>query len=206
MIWFLVALGAVLLNAVPAFMPPTWAFLAWVHLQYELPVVALAFVGALGSGAGRMLLALGSRSFGHRFVPRRWESNIQALTLRLEEHPTAGLSLVALFMLGPIPSNHLFIAAGMGNAPLAPLIGLFCAARFLSYLIWITATTAFTRSLTEVLSPVAGGWAAVAVQVGGILILIGLMQIDWGRLLGRPGGWPVASVADREAAPPAQPD
>ena len=75
MIWLVVLVLTVALNAVPAFMPPTWAVLAYFHLYHGLPVVPLAFVGALGATTGRAILALGSRAFGNRFVPARRRSS-----------------------------------------------------------------------------------------------------------------------------------
>lgn len=185
MIWAVVACAAFLLNVVPAFMPPTWALLAWSHLQFGLPLVPLALVGALASTAGRVVLALGSRAFGERFVPRKWEENLAALERELEGHPGFGLPFLVLFLLGPAPSNHVFIAAGMSGAPLAPLAALFVVSRFVSYLLWIEATAVVTDSLASILSPAAGGWAAVIVQIGGIAVLIAVMQVDWSRLFRR---------------------
>ena len=182
MIWAAVAAVAFLLNVVPAFMPPTWAVLAWAHLQFDLPTLPLAVVGAAASTAGRCLLAVGSREFGERFVPRRWEANLHALAQEFGRHPTLGLPFLVLFMLGPVPSNHVFIAAGMSETRLVPLLVLFAVSRFVSYMLWIKATTVVAGSLVSLLSPVAGGWAAALVQVAGIAVLIGLMQVDWAGL------------------------
>ena len=67
--WLVVWVLAMALNAVPAFMPPTWSVLAYFHLYQGLSVVPLAIVGALGATTGRAILAPGSRAFGDRFVP-----------------------------------------------------------------------------------------------------------------------------------------
>jgi len=66
----LVAATAVLLNVVPTFTPPTWALLAYFHLQHSLGIVSLAVVGAVSAASGRMMLAIASRAFGIGFVPR----------------------------------------------------------------------------------------------------------------------------------------
>jgi hypothetical protein len=109
-----------LLNAVPAFMPPTWVLLAYFHLYHELPVVLLALVGALGATTGRAVLALVSRAFGDRVLPMSWRGNIEALVATLRSRPQMALPSLGLFALGPLPSNHLFIAAGLAGAPLPP--------------------------------------------------------------------------------------
>ena len=106
-------------------MPPTWAVLAYFHLYHQLPTLPLAIVGALGSTTGRGLLALGSRAFGARFLPESWRVNIETLVEMLQSQPTLAFSSLALFTLGPFPSNQLFIAAGIAKAPLPPILLVF---------------------------------------------------------------------------------
>jgi hypothetical protein len=99
--WLVVWVLAVALNAVPAFMPPTWSVLAYFHLYHALPVVPLAVVGALGATTGRAALAMGSCVFGNRFVPASWRANVEALVVTLQSQPTLALPSLALFALGP---------------------------------------------------------------------------------------------------------
>jgi membrane protein YqaA with SNARE-associated domain len=205
-IWLLVAFGTFGLNVVPAFMPPTWLLLAWVHIQFGLPILPLAAVGAAGATLGRFVLARGSSRFGGRFAPERWKANITALADELGRHRVVALPSLVLFMLGPVPSNHLFIAAGLSGAPLAPMLAVFGISRFVSYLLWIGATTAVADSLQEVLSPVSSGWGAVAIQAAGIAVLIAVMQVDWARVLRRFGlGSPARPMEPGEPSPPVPP-
>lgn len=195
MVWILVWGLAVALNAVPAFMPPTWAMLAYFHLYHALPVVPLAVVGALGSTAGRAILALGSRAIGDRFVPAPARANIEGLVETLEERPTLAVSTLALFALGPFPSNHLFIAAGLARAPLAPILLVFCITRAISYVIWVSAANVADRSLRDLLGPRIGGWEIVLIQLAGFVLILLSLRIDWRRLLG--DRWPVRYSQDR---------
>jgi len=183
MSWLLVWLLAVGLNAVPAFMPPTWSVLAYFHLYQGLPVLPLAVVGALGATTGRAILALGSRAFGRRFIPAAWSANVEALVATLQSRPTLALPSLALFALGPVPSNHLFVAAGLARAPLPPILAVFGAARFVSYLLWVSAANVADRSLREVFGSRVGVWGMVALQIAGFIVIILLMRVDWLRLL-----------------------
>ncbi len=187
MVWAL----AVALNAVPAFMPPTWSVLAYFHLYHALPVVPLAFVGALGATTGRAVLALGSRAFGQRFVPASWRANVETLVATLQSRPTLALPSLALFALGPVPSNHLFVAAGLARAPLPPILAVFGIARFISYVLWVSAANVADRSLREAFGLRLGGWGAVALQLVGFALIVLLMRIDWRRIL--RGRLPVTS-------------
>ena len=142
MAWVVVWGLAVALNVVPALMPPTWSVLAYFHLYHELPLVPLAIVGALGATTGRVLLALASRAFGDRFLPAAWQSNIVDA---LQSRPVLALPSLALFALGPVPSNHLFIAAGIAQAPLPPILAVFGVARCVGYLLWVSAAAIADR-------------------------------------------------------------
>src|SRR6478672_3126202 len=113
---------------VPGFMPPTWALLAFFRVQYGLDIVPLVLVGALGATVGRALLAIMSRGMGERIVPKRWRANVNALVDTIRSNPAFSLPTLGLFALGPVPSNHLFIAAGLSDAPLAPVLSVFAGA------------------------------------------------------------------------------
>src|SRR5215207_11475968 len=164
-------------------MPPTWSVLAYFHLYHGLPVVPLAFVGALGATTGRAILALGSHAFGNRFVPASWHANVEALVATLQSRPTLALPSLALFALGPVPSNHLFVAAGLARAPLPPILLVFGSARFVSYLLWVSSASVADRSLREVFGARIRGWGAVALQLAGFALIILLIRLDWRRLL-----------------------
>lgn len=183
--WLTVLAVAIGLNAIPAFMPPTWSVLAYFHLQDGLAILPLAAVGALGATSGRALLAMMSRAVGTRMLPHRWRANIESLGVELQRRHELGFFALALFALGPVPSNQLFVAAGIARAPLAPILAVFAAARFLSYVVWITIAEKAAASLTELLTPRLGTEVATIVQIAGFVILIAIMQVDWTRLLRR---------------------
>ena len=186
--WLLVGALAVVINVVPAFMPPTWALLVYFHVGHGLDVVPLAFVGVLGSTIGRALLALLSRFAGERLIPPRWQENIKTLADAIRSHPALSLSTIGLFTLGPAPSNQLFIAAGIAHTPLLPILAIFAVTRFVSYVIWVSAAATAAASLRELLDPRFGGAVAAAIEIAGFLLLILIMQIDWARWVKRGGG------------------
>lgn len=183
--WLLVLVLAIVLNVIPAFMPPTWSLLAYFHLSQGLAVAPLALVGAIGATTGRALLALISRFGGERFVPGQWRANITVLADAIRSRPALSVPTLGLFALGPVPSNHLFIAAGLANVALTPLLAIFAVARFVSYLIWVNAASTAAATIQEAIGPRWGGGVAIAVQLAGFLLLIFAMQVDWARHLQR---------------------
>jgi membrane protein YqaA with SNARE-associated domain len=183
--WLLVWALVVALNLAPAFAPPTWSLLAYFHVRHNLPVWPLALVGAAGASAGRAGLALGSRVVGPRFVSAKRLRNIQTLSETLEARKGLSLPALTLFCVGPIPSNDLFIAAGLAKTPLLPLLGVFGLARFVSYVLWVMATGAAADSLRQVLTPRFGNVAAIAVELAGVVGLVLLLRLDWARVVRR---------------------
>lgn len=181
---WLMILGIVIgVNVVPLIMPPTWVVLAFFHLRWDVPVLPLAIVGALGATTGRGLLALLSRAFGLRFIPRRWQQNIETLVEGIRNHRGASWVSMGLFALGPVPTDHLFIAAGIARAPLPPLLAIFGVSRFVSYLLWVSVAKTTTDSIGKLLRPSFGGGIALAAQILGFVLLIVMMQVDWARIL-----------------------
>lgn len=110
---------------------------------------------------GRGLLALASRAFGTRLLTKERPASIRSLTTVLRRRKAVSVSLLLLFVLGPVPSNELFTAVGLAKVPLLPLLAIFGLARFVSYVLWV----------------------AVAVQIAGLMLVLVLVRVDWSRLL-----------------------
>lgn len=137
----------------------------------------------------RALLALGSRAFEACFVLATARSNIEGLGETLQGRPALAFTSLALFALGPLPSNQLFIAAGLAKAPLLPILVVFCVARSVSYVLWISAANIAGRSLQELLGPRLGSWGVIALQLAGFGLILLAMRVDWRCVLAarRPG-------------------
>lgn len=179
--WILLGIGTIIVNTIPAFMPPTWILLAWAHLQEGGPILPLALLGAAGATTGRFLLAMASRAFGDRIIPERWKRNITALIDTIRSHKL-GLSTVIV-----LPTNQLFIAVGLAGGPLLPLLLAFAATRFVSYIIWITVADTAVTTLGDALQPTFGDSAAIVAAVLSFAGLIVVMMIDWGKVFRRFG-------------------
>lgn len=183
--WIVVWLLAVVLNAIPVFMPPPWSLLAYFHLRHDLAVLPLAVTGALAAMTGRTILALASRRLGVRWLSPQRQASIEALRAQLLAHRGLSLSSLALFSIGPIPTNHLFIAAGLARVPLLPVVLVFGVTRCVSYVLWMQATETAAASLADVVTPTLGSGAAVALQLLGFALLILLVRLDWTRIVAR---------------------
>lgn len=169
--WLLLTAGVIVVNTIPALMPPTWSLLAFAHLQGGTSVWLLATIGASGVMISRAILALVRRTFGQRIVPRAWQHNIEAPAPTIRSRRTLSPSTLGLFALDPIPSNHLFIAADIARLPLPPLLAVFGLMRFVSYVVWVSAADAAVSSLGDAIRPSLGSGVALATQILGFVML-----------------------------------
>jgi hypothetical protein len=205
---YLVLAGVVIaINMLPAFGPPTWSVLVFYRLQSHIPAVPLVLIGAVSAASGRMALAFASRRLRGRFSRRRLES-LQAARDAVAGGPRRALAGLGLFALSPLPSAQLFVAAGLLAAPILPLTVAFFAGRLVSYSIYVTAASAVKHSLGSIVTDALTSPAGVALQLAMLAALVGLLRIDWVRVLSRRraraggGGASPASVRRRSGAGP----
>ena len=178
---FLIVLG---IHLTPALTPPTWPVIV-VYTLGGMPLPVLAPVAASAAVIGRVSLALGCRRFAHR-LPGRARSNLELARETIERRRGRGVLLIALFTFTPIPSAHLFEAAGVARLRLLPLASAYVVGRLGFYSAYALAAyqlrdvhfvEAFREHLTSPL--------AIAVQVALLVLLIALIRADWAKWLKR---------------------
>src|SRR5690349_21080587 len=170
-----------LINLSPGFMPSSWMVMAFFYIQFGLPLVPLCIAGALVSGLGRYCLARGSDWVTERFFPKKKE-DLQSLGGYLERKRRLVAGFVFVYSLLPLPTNNLFLAAGMTRVNLAYFLGGFYAARLPADLFWVWTTNATFRSLDDVFAK-SGNMIAVALQAGALLSVALLYFLPWGKWL-----------------------
>jgi uncharacterized membrane protein YdjX (TVP38/TMEM64 family) len=182
--YLVVAAVVFAVNLLPAFGPPTWAVLVFFRLHSDVNAVALVLVGAVAAMAGRFVLALAARKFGRRLRPER-RQRLADTRAALTHHRTGALAGLALFVVSPLPSAQLFIAAGLLDVPLVPVTAAFFAGRIVSYTFYVAVATVAQKHLGAVLSQFLGSPLSIALQVVFLAVVAALPFVDWGRLLKR---------------------
>jgi hypothetical protein len=194
-----VAVGVVFaVNLLPAFGPPTWAVLVFFSLDFDLPAIPLVLGGALAAAAGRFVLANASRRLRPHLAAARVDhlDRAQAALSANRLRTAAGFGL---FVISPLPSGQLFVAAGLMTVPLAPLTAAFLAGRLVSYSLYVGAATIAERNFGSLLLDALTSPLGMVLQLA---MLIGLALLAGGI---RPSG-PSSSSARRPAPRPSAPD
>ena len=181
----LLAWGVVfLVNLVPAFMPPTWSILAFFLIQFDLPLLPLALGGAVAATLGRLALALGARWLGPRVLPEDTLRNLTDLGAFLRTRQRWVGPAVLLYSFGPIPSNQLFMAAGLARVDLRVVGGAFFVGRVVSYTLFSHAADKAVDSLADVFAQSVTSPPMLLLELASLAILVAIAKIPWGRLLG----------------------
>jgi membrane protein YqaA with SNARE-associated domain len=185
-------------NIIPLFMPPTWLLLSFFRVHYGLPVWLLAPGGALCSTAGRCILALGARHLGARFLPEKERKNITDLG-EFIRHKKLSFVGVLFYAFGPIPSSHLFIAAGLARLNLKVVAAAFFLGRLVSYTVLVTGAGAVGDQLIPLFKKQFGGWVPYATAAFAVVFIVALVKVDWRKALGR--WWPTGEDHEHAGEP-----
>jgi membrane protein YqaA with SNARE-associated domain len=178
---FLLVFG---INLLPAFGPPTWAVLVFARLHWHLDPIALVLLGGIAAMSGRFLLALTARRF-REHLPPRYVGNLREASEVIEKRRNGALAVFALFVISPLPSAQLFIAAGLLDLPLVLLTVAFFLGRMVSYSIYVSAATLADRHFGGIMAKVFGSPWSIALQLILLAMVCALPIIDWGRVISR---------------------
>lgn len=168
------------INLLPAFGPPTWAVLVFARLQWHLNPVALVALGVTSAAGGRYLLARFARTFKTR-LPIRLRENLEDAQRLIQRKRVGALALFGLFVVSPLPSAQLFLAAGLLNLPLVPLTFAFVLGRLVSYSIYVSIATVAEHQLGGVVQNAFGSVWSIAAQVILFVVVCLLPFIRWRR-------------------------
>lgn len=179
-IYLFALLAIIVMNALPAFAPPTWMALVFFLINYDANPVALVIIGVIAATTGRAILAWYFRKFAH-LIPTRFSRNMEYAGEYFTSHSTKRYALLTIFFLSPVSSAQLFEAAGMmKSVSLKPLLAAFAVGRSFTYSTYVTgaAAIAATNFGELVIHELKSPWA-IAVQVAMIAGLVALSSIDW---------------------------
>ena len=175
------------MNVVPALMPPTWAVLAFFVTKYDLQIIPTVIIGAACATLGRVILANLARYF-RRYLPKDSQENYQAIGNYLNSHKKLTIPLIIIYAFFPIPSNDVYIAAGLAKVRLKIMAGSFFAGRLISYTFWVNLTQRLADNLVDIFSKHYSNLIGpVIVEIAGLLTLYIIGKIAWKKVLKRIG-------------------
>ena len=176
---------AFVINLAPAFMPATWMVMAFFYIEYDLPLLALTLGGAITSALGRLALAWVSLRFRKRFAKEKSASDLDELGRFLNAHRRYLGPAVFAYALSPLPTNNLFIAAGMAGVNMTVIVIAFIASRMIANTFWVWTTNRAFHSLGSVFRGTLTGPVGIGLEIAGLLSVVLLFKLPWATWLRR---------------------
>lgn len=171
------------LNIIPAFMPPTWTVLAFFVTKYHLLLIPVVIIGASCATLGRIILASISRKYFRRFLSADSQENYASIGAYLNRHSKITIPLVLVYAFLPIPSNDVFIAAGLAKVRIKLLAGSFFVGRLISYTFWVSITQRFSDNLSDIFSRHYAKTGSIILEIVGLLLIYLIGKIAWKKIL-----------------------
>ena len=129
--------------------------LVFTRLHWHMNPIALVLLGAVAAMGGRYLLARGTRHFKGR-LPTGIRNNLEDARTLLERKRVGAIALFGLFVVSPLPSAQLFLAAGLLDLPLGVLAIAFFLGRLVSYSIYVSVATLADKQLGDIIGRAFG--------------------------------------------------
>ena len=173
------ALIVFLINCAPAFVPPTWTVLVSFVLIYHLPIPFVILIGVACATLGRLVLYLLAFFFGNAFLTKKTKGNFHALGtyFNMKKHISILLFLTYAFI--PLPSNQLFITAGLAKVNIIMLAIAFAFGRLISY----SWTIYSSQLILEHIPFHVNKTQVITFQILGIGVIFIISQINWKKVL-----------------------
>jgi hypothetical protein len=186
--WLLIAYAVVFaINVVPSFMPPTWTVVAFFLIAYHLPFWPLCVGCALAATGGRCVLTLISKRWGQKLLSAKQQQNVAALGDWLNQKSGWKQALAVLvFASGPIPSNQMFISAGLAKVRLGPIAAGFLAGRLVSYPFFAATAKGVNDHFGTIFIKEWKDPKFIALELLSIAGVVIFAHIDWPRVLHLP--------------------
>jgi len=182
--YFNLAFLVFIVNALPAFMPPTWMILVFFLTTKDLFSVPVVVIGASMALLGRMCLYYFS-SKSNRHLPTKMSNNYIELGKILGKNKVLSLPLFLLFAFYPLPSNQLFIMAGLSKLNPRLLAISFLGGRLLSYSFWVGGARAIDKNIEVMFREGFEPKSVVTIAITMLLLIILPGLVDWKKIASR---------------------
>ncbi|MDP3888532.1 MAG: hypothetical protein Q8Q24_00665 [bacterium] len=172
-----------LVNMMPGFMPATWTILAFFTVKDDLVLIPTVLIGAVAAVSGRIVLYYITKHYLRRFFPAKSQQNYQALRNYLSKREKWTLPFIFAYAFSPIPSNQLFIIAGLTNFNIKILASSFFIGRLMSYTLWVGTAHALSDNLEAIFTHHLSRNVSIVLELVGFSLIFLLGRIDWAKLL-----------------------
>jgi membrane protein YqaA with SNARE-associated domain len=176
--------AALLVDTIPVFAPPAWTILAFIIVKWQPNPWGVIAAGALGSVIGRYILTLYMPRLTARIFRQSENDNIGFLGKKIGHRFWQANLFVLLYAVSPLSTTALFTAAGSARVNPWNILPGFAVGKFLGDA-WVIFTAKVTAQQATDLMAGKVSWQTAVTAVAGLLLISGVLFIDWRALLVR---------------------
>ena len=184
MLYLAAFLAALAVDCIPVFAPPAWTILAFIIIKWQPNPWGVIAAGAAGSVIGRYILTLYMPRVSAKMFRRRENDNISFLGKKLGGRFWPTNLFVMGYAISPLSTTALFTAAGMAHVNPANTLPGFLVGKFIGDAIVVFTGKATADEATDLLHGHMS-WQTALVAGAGLLLISGVLFIDWRQLLQR---------------------
>ena len=188
----------ILINVIPAFMPPTWIVLALAMINdATFDPLMLTMVGTISSTTGRMVLSIYSGYF-RRFFTKKHHARANEIKEFFRKKDKELFFGTFAYALSPLPSNFIFLAKGLTRTDSIAIFPGFFVGRLVSYFVLIVLSNHLfvtVGSLTQDYD-----FVRMAFDLLGIAAAFSFLFIDWDCIIAPKAGGSGKKVRRKKAA------
>jgi membrane protein YqaA with SNARE-associated domain len=175
--------AALLVDTIPVFAPPAWTILAFMIVKWHPNPWGVIAAGALGSVIGRYLLTLYMPRVSAKMLHPSENDNLTFLGRKLGGRFWRANLFVMLYAISPLSTTALFTAAGVAHVNPWNILPGFAIGKFLGDA-WVILTAKVTADQATDLMSGKVSWQTASTAVAGLLLIFGVLVVDWRQLLG----------------------
>ena len=176
--------AALLVDTIPVFAPPAWTILAFIIIKWRPNPWGIIAAGAVGSVLGRYVLTLYMPHVSAKIFRPTENDNISFLGKKLGGRFWHANTFVLLYAISPLSTTALFTAAGMAHVNPWNILPGFAIGKFIGDGIVVFTGTVTAEKATDLVHGRVSWQAALTAGVG-LLLISGVLFIDWRQLLQR---------------------
>lgn len=180
--YVLVFLATLAVDTVPIFAPPAWILLVIFTVTFKLNPWLVLVVGVTGSTIGRYILTRYIPRVSSSVVNRREDENLRYIGKKLGQAKWSSAVFVFLYTLTPLSTTALFTAVAAARVKPWHILPPFFVGRLITDGVMVFSGKYASANLSELFRGQVS-WKTVLILVAGLVVIGGVLFIDWRRLL-----------------------
>src|ERR1041384_1667887 len=176
--YLVVFLASCLVDLIPVIGPPAWPVMIFFQVKFDLNVWLVLAFGVPGSTLGRFLMGLYIPKIAEKIIKRRKNQELEFLGKKMGQSLGRSWLFVFAYTLTPLSTTALFTAAAIARIPSRQIIPPFFAGKFISDTFLVLSGKQFAAHAGDLLHG-SLNWKTVMTSILGILVISGLLFLDW---------------------------